>query len=92
MDGAKIETKKATPREDIDKEVRANGEILRKLFVGSLNYDTTDANLRTYFEQFGEVVDSVVMKFRDSNRSRGFGRYLRTERQVMENLRQERSC
>jgi len=55
VDGVKIETKKATPREEIDKEAKGSGEILRKLFVGGLNYATTDAGLRSYFEQFGEV-------------------------------------
>jgi RNA-binding protein Musashi len=48
---------------------------MRKLFVGGLNYATTDSGLRQYFEQFGDVVDSVVMKFRDTMKSRGFGRY-----------------
>jgi RNA recognition motif-containing protein len=45
--------------------------------VGGLNYATTDEGLKKYFERFGEVVDSVVMKFRDTKRSRGFGRYRR---------------
>eukprot|EP00095_Tigriopus_kingsejongensis_P007716 maker-scaffold142_size315517-snap-gene-2.24 protein:Tk07716 transcript:maker-scaffold142_size315517-snap-gene-2.24-mRNA-1 annotation:"heterogeneous nuclear ribonucleoprotein a2 b1 homolog" len=48
-------------------------EALRKLFIGGLDYSTTDEGLQTYFEQFGEIVDSVVMKFRDTKRSRGFG-------------------
>jgi RNA recognition motif-containing protein len=44
------------------------------VFVGGLNYTTTDDGLRAYFEQFGEVVDCVVMKNKDSDRSRGFGK------------------
>lgn len=45
----------------------------RKLFVGGLDYDTSDESLRDYFEQFGELIDFVVMKFPDTKRSRGFG-------------------
>ena len=71
-----IETKRATPREEIDKESKVNGEILRKLFVGGLNFSTTDSGLRNYFEQFGEVVDCFIMKFKDTKKSRGFGGYL----------------
>ena len=35
---------------------------LRKLFVGGLHFDTTDKTLRAYFEQWGEVVDCIVMR------------------------------
>ncbi|CAL4060354.1 unnamed protein product [Meganyctiphanes norvegica] len=48
-------------------------EHLRKLFIGGLDYSTTDDSLRAYFEQFGEVVDVVVMKDSHTKRSRGFG-------------------
>ena len=33
----------------------------------------SDKEFREYFEQFGKVVDSVVMYDRDTHRSRGFG-------------------
>ena len=55
------------PRNDNDDE-RA-----RKLFVGGLDYETTDHKLQDYFSQFGELTDFVVMKFPDTRRSRGFG-------------------
>ena len=45
----------------------------RKLFVGGLPSDITDQQFRTFFEQFGELLDSVVMFDRDTHRSRGFG-------------------
>ena len=48
-------------------------ETHRKLFIGGLNYSTTDETLREFFSKFGELVDCVVMKFRDTKRSRGFG-------------------
>lgn len=48
-------------------------EQFRKLFVGGLHFDTTEEALREYFERWGEVVDSVVMRDPHSKRSRGFG-------------------
>ena len=34
----------------------------RKLFVGGLSYDTSDEALKAYFEEWGDVVDCIVMK------------------------------
>jgi RNA recognition motif-containing protein len=48
-------------------------EVFRKVFVGSLNYSTTDEALRNHFCQFGELVDSVIMKESKTGKSRGFG-------------------
>ncbi len=45
----------------------------KKLFVGSLSWDTNDDGLRAAFEQFGEVSEAIVIKDRMSGRSRGFG-------------------
>jgi len=86
IDGATVELKRATPRtaeggrgsggrlkgED-DDEVGPESISMRKVFIGGLSYDTTDDEMREYFEQFGELKDCVIMKFNDSKRSRGFG-------------------
>lgn len=48
-------------------------EHLRKLFIGGLDYRTTDETLKAYFEKWGKVVDVVVMKDPKTKRSRGFG-------------------
>ncbi len=45
----------------------------KKLFVGSLSWDTDDSGLRAAFEQFGEVTEAKVITERDTGRSRGFG-------------------
>lgn len=37
-------------------------EQYRKLFIGGLDYKTTEDSLKSYFEQWGEIVDVVVMK------------------------------
>ncbi|MDR3125997.1 MAG: RNA-binding protein [Candidatus Nomurabacteria bacterium] len=47
---------------------------MKKLFIGSLAWATTDDTLRAFFEQFGTVASAVVVTERDNpNRSRGFG-------------------
>jgi len=58
---------------DYSKARPSEPKSLRKIFVGGLNYSTTDETLNSYFATFGEIVDSVVMTFPDNKRSRGFG-------------------
>ncbi|XP_045460526.1 heterogeneous nuclear ribonucleoprotein 87F-like isoform X2 [Harmonia axyridis] len=48
-------------------------EQYRKLFIGGLDYRTTDDSLKKHFEQWGDIVDVVVMKDPTTKRSRGFG-------------------
>lgn len=48
-------------------------EHLRKLFIGGLDYRTTDDSLKSHFEKWGKIVDVVVMKDPKTKRSRGFG-------------------
>ena len=45
----------------------------KKLFVGSLSWNTNDEGLRNAFSAHGEVSDAVVISDRDTGRSRGFG-------------------
>ncbi|CAG8475543.1 10443_t:CDS:2 [Rhizophagus irregularis] len=44
-----------------------------KLFVGGLSWGTDDRTLRSKFEEYGTVEDAVVIRDRDTGRSRGFG-------------------
>lgn len=44
-----------------------------RIFVGNLNYGTTDEALRELFEQHGDVVSAQVVTDRETGRSRGFG-------------------
>jgi RNA recognition motif-containing protein len=44
-----------------------------KLFVASLPYSATDADLHAHFSQVGEVVSARVARDRDTNRSKGIG-------------------
>lgn len=45
----------------------------RRLFVGSLSWNTDDDGLRAAFERFGAVEDAKVITDRETGRSRGFG-------------------
>jgi RNA recognition motif-containing protein len=45
----------------------------KKLFVGSLSWDTNDEGLRNAFAGYGEIEEAVVISDRDTGRSRGFG-------------------
>jgi RNA recognition motif-containing protein len=45
----------------------------KKLFVGGLNWKTTDDGLRQAFERFGEITEAKVITDRETGRSRGFG-------------------
>jgi len=44
-----------------------------KLYVGGLNYSTDEATLEDAFAQSGKVVSAVIIKDRETGRSRGFG-------------------
>jgi RNA recognition motif-containing protein len=44
-----------------------------KVFVGGLPWAVDDEGLRDAFASFGEVVEAVVVKDRETGRSRGFG-------------------
>ncbi|KIN06415.1 hypothetical protein OIDMADRAFT_101142 [Oidiodendron maius Zn] len=44
-----------------------------KMFIGGLNWETTDQSLKEYFSQFGEVQECTVMRDGATGRSRGFG-------------------
>jgi RNA recognition motif-containing protein len=45
---------------------------MRNLFVGNLSFQTTESDLTSMFEPFGEVARVQLMTDRDTGRSRGF--------------------
>ena len=47
--------------------------MAKKLYVGSLSYNTTDDSLKSAFEQVGAVTSASVVMDRMTGRSRGFG-------------------
>ena len=47
--------------------------MANKLYVGNLSYDVNDEQLGEYFSQAGTVASAIVIKDRNSGRSKGFG-------------------
>ncbi|MCD4748643.1 MAG: RNA-binding protein [Thermoanaerobaculales bacterium] len=48
-------------------------DMSKKLFVGSLSWNTDDRGLQEAFAVHGEITEAKVITDRDSGRSRGFG-------------------
>jgi RNA recognition motif-containing protein len=46
---------------------------MKKLFVGGLNFKTTEESLGEAFAKAGKVISAVVIMDRMTNRSKGFG-------------------
>jgi cold-inducible RNA-binding protein len=46
---------------------------LMNIYVGNLVYETTEDDLRTAFENYGEVESAKIIIDRDTGRSKGFG-------------------
>lgn len=44
-----------------------------KLYVGNLNYQTQEEDLRSLFAQYGDITSINIVMDRDTGRSRGFG-------------------
>jgi hypothetical protein len=61
------------------------------MWCSSLLFEVTDHEFRTFFEQFGAVLDSVVMFDRETRRSRGFG-FVSFVDPVSIDIKQEFSC
>ena len=46
---------------------------VKKLFIGGLRDNLSEDDLKSYFGLYGNVVEAVVMKEKETNKSRGFG-------------------
>jgi RNA recognition motif-containing protein len=44
-----------------------------KVFVGGLALETQKETMRKYFEQFGEILEAVVITDKNTGRSKGYG-------------------
>lgn len=50
-----------------------NDTTFTKLFVGGLAWETQRETMRMYFEQFGEILEAVVITDKYTGRSKGYG-------------------
>ncbi|MBA0791512.1 hypothetical protein Gohar_016087, partial [Gossypium harknessii] len=44
-----------------------------KIFVGGLAWETKRDTLKRYFEQFGEILEAVVINDKSTGKSKGYG-------------------
>jgi len=47
--------------------------VSQKLYVSNLPFQITEDDLKSHFLRYGEVISTVIVKDRDTGRSRGFG-------------------
>ncbi|KAL4379423.1 hypothetical protein GQ457_02G005300 [Hibiscus cannabinus] len=81
IDGRMVEAKKAVPRDDQNIMSRSTSDIqgspgpgrTKKIFVGGLASTVTESDFKKYFDQFGNIIDVVVMYDHNTQRPRGFG-------------------
>lgn len=61
----KIDPKRAIPRDE--------QERTSKIFVGGVSQEANEQIFKSYFAQYGRVVDATLMMDKDTGRPRGFG-------------------
>ncbi|KAI4897305.1 hypothetical protein NFI96_024669, partial [Prochilodus magdalenae] len=59
-------------RFQVSKTNMAEADRPGKLFIGGLNTETTEKALEGYFSKFGRISEVLLMKDRETNKSRGF--------------------
>jgi cold-inducible RNA-binding protein len=55
------------------KPIQLLGDVMTKLFVGSLPFETSESELQSMFTAFGPVTSAKIINDRETGRSRGFG-------------------
>ncbi|KAI3380840.1 hypothetical protein SNEBB_002363 [Seison nebaliae] len=71
IDGREVEPKRAMPREESGRpEVQMT---VKKLFIGGIKEGISEEDLRQYFNQYGEILDCVLMTDKETRKPRGFG-------------------
>ena len=50
-----------------------NDTTYTKIFVGGLAWETQRDTMKKYFEQFGEILEAVVIADKSTGRSKGYG-------------------
>ncbi|UVC49676.1 DAZ-associated protein 1 [Theileria orientalis] len=69
----RTETRNHEPYRSYQNTPKTRERNAPKLFVGRIGYDTTVQTLRSYFSQFGDVVDVYIPRDAQTQKSKGFG-------------------
>ena len=68
--GIKRESRKMTPA---NLAGQFGDTTYTKVFVGGLAWETQKETMKKYFEQFGEILEAVVITDKATGRSKGYG-------------------
>nr|GLL43556.1 heterogeneous nuclear ribonucleoprotein 1-like [Ipomoea trifida] len=61
-----------------------------KLFIGGISWETDEDKLKDYFQHYGEVIQTVVMRDKVSGKPRGFGFVVFADPSVLDAVLQDR--
>ena len=61
------------PKTPLIQIAQSEASPVKNIFVGNLNFNTSEEELRQMFEPYGQVDRVSIMTDRDTGRSRGFG-------------------
>lgn len=61
-----------------------------KLFIGGVSWETTEEKLKEYFENYGEVSQTVIMRDKNTGRPRGFGFVVFSDPSILDTVLQDR--
>lgn len=60
-----------------------------KLFIGGISWETSEDELKEYFGNYGEVVQTVVMRDKATGRPRGFGFVVFSDPSILDRVLQD---
>ncbi|XP_026389793.1 cytoplasmic polyadenylation element-binding protein 2-like [Papaver somniferum] len=82
------------PDDDVASDSAANEDQMHtgqgRIFVGGLSPETNEDTLKDHFKKFGKVVETVIMKDKDTGSLRGFGYVLFSDPSVADKVLLER--
>ena len=61
-----------------------------KLFIGGISWETTEEKPKEYFENYGDVVQTVVMRDKTSGRPKGFGFVVFADPSILDRVLQDK--
>ena len=61
-----------------------------KLFIGGISWETTEEKPKEYFENYGDVVQTVVMRDKTSGRPKGFGFVIFADPSILDRVLQDK--
>lgn len=60
-----------------------------KLFIGGISWETSEEKLKDYFQGYGDVLQTVVMRDKISGKPRGFGFVVFADPNVLDRVLQD---